>query len=350
MDKQQLLAAALAVTAFAAPQFAQAQEKIVSFYGLLDVNLAHEKAGKLSRTGLDHSELNGTRFGVKGSAPLAGTMKAVYVLEGGFDTGTGKSEQSSTLLGRQVYAGIEGAYGRLTAGRQYSPAFVAIDPFEATGGADRSAGMLHRKSGSVKRGYEVRFDNMIKYRSPEFAGFSVDLGYWTGKENSSDNSEVRNEGSGNGIAALYKSGALSGSLVSQTYYTNQTGGKAATHGGALAYDFGLLKAFALYTEDHESGTQGTGKARSYSVGAELPLSAEDTVTLAFGSRDERGEAAAEDATGASVYYLRALGKDTTAYAGYSRLDNRSTADYGWNLTPAAGTDPAVLMVGMRQRF
>ncbi|HET6720941.1 MAG TPA: porin, partial [Rhodocyclaceae bacterium] len=83
MDKQQLLAAALAVTAFAAPQFAQAQEKIVSFYGLLDVNLAHEKAGKLSRTGLDHSELNGTRFGVKGSTPLAGTMKAVYVLEGG---------------------------------------------------------------------------------------------------------------------------------------------------------------------------------------------------------------------------------------------------------------------------
>lgn len=350
MQRKQVLAAALVAAAVAAPLATQAQEKSVSFYGLLDVNLAHEKAGEKSRIGLDHSELNGTRFGVKGSTPLYGNLKGVFVLEGGFDTGTGKSEQGSTLLGRQVFAGIEGGFGRVTAGRQYSPAFVAIDPFEATGGADRSAGMLHRKSGSVKRGYEVRFDNMIKYRSPEFAGFTVDAGYWAGKENSSDNNDVRNEGSGAGIAALYKKGALSGSLVTQSYYTDQTGGKAATHGAALAYDFGVLKAYALYTEDRESGTQGSGKAKSYAVGAEIPLTAADTVTVIYGSRDESGEAAVEDATGASVYYLRALGKETTLYAGYSRLDNKGTADYGWNLTPAAGKDPSVLMFGVRQKF
>lgn len=350
MHRNQLLAATFAAITVAVPLAAQAQEKSVTFYGLFDVNLAREKAGNLSRNGLDHSELNGTRFGVKGNMPLSGGLKGLVVLEGGFDTGTGKSEQSSTLLGRQAFAGIEGAYGRITAGRQYSPAFVAIDPFEPTGGADRSAGMLHRKSGSVKRGYEVRFDNMIKYRSPEFAGLSVDAGYWTGKENSSDKSDVRNEGSGAGLALLYKKGTLSASLVSQSYYTDQTGGKAATNGGALAYDFGLLKAYALYTQDRESGTQGSGEAESFTVGAEIPLTAVDSLMIAYGSRDESGEAAAEDATGASLYYLHALGKETTLYAGYSRLNNKGLADYGWNLTPAAGTDPSVLMVGLRQKF
>lgn len=345
------IAAGFAAAAAAPLHAAEDNNKKATFYGLIDVNLAYESAGNLKRRGLDHSELNGSRFGVKGSIGLDSNLSAIYVLEGGFDPGTGNSEQSKTLLGRQVYAGLEGGWGRLTAGRQYSPAFVALDPFEATGSSDRSAGMLHRKSGSVSRGYQVRFDNMLKYRSPEFAGFSVDAGYWLGKENSSENADVRNEGSGAGLTALYKNGPFAASLTTQSYYVDATGGKASTHGGGISYDLGVAKLYALVSQDKESGTAGTGKATSYAVSAEFRATKVDTIAVSYGSRDEKNEAGVEDATGWSLYYLHDLPQGaTTLYAAYTHLANKEGANYGFNLTPAAGDDPTVVMVGVRHKF
>ncbi|HOI51982.1 MAG TPA: porin, partial [Azonexus sp.] len=136
------------------PILAQAQSN-VTIFGLLDVNLAQERANGLKRNALDTSELNGSRLGFKGSEDMGNGLKAIFMLESAvaIDTGT------STGFTRQSYLGLEGSFGRVTFGRQYSPAFVAIDPYEATGSSDRSAGMLHRKSGSVARGYQVRFDN-----------------------------------------------------------------------------------------------------------------------------------------------------------------------------------------------
>lgn len=344
------LAGALA-TLSSTPARAADDARSITFYGIVDVNVARERAGSQARTGLDHGELNGTRFGVKGAMPLDSGLKALIVLEGGFDPGTGDSEQDKTLLGRQAFAGIEGDWGRITAGRQYSPAFVALDPYEATGAADRSAGMLHRsRDGAVEPGYRSRFDNMVKYRSPDFSGFSMDLGYWFGEENSSADANERKEETGAGLAGLYSNKSFSASLVTQSYYVDKTGGKATTHGAAVAYDFGPVKAYALYSQDKESRTAGAGRAKSFTISAELRATSVDTVALSYGSRDERGAADAEDATGWSAYYLHELPKGTTLYAAYSRLTNKDAANYGFNLTPAAGEDPSVVMIGFRHKF
>lgn len=342
--KHSIKLAALAV-ACATPALVQAQSN-VTIYGLIDVNIAQERASGIKRNAMDTSELNGSRLGFRGSEDLGNGLKAIYTLEAAVAADTGTSSGYT----RQSFVGLEGSFGRVTLGRQYSPAFVAIDPYEATGSSDRSAGMLHRKTGSVARGYQVRFDNMIKYRSPDMAGFSVDAGYWTGNENVSDDSDVRRQGRGYGLTGIYKNGPLSASVTTQSYYSNSTGGRSTTHGLGASYDLGVAKLYALYTQDRESGSQGSGKARSYAVGAEIPVSAAGTVAVSYGNRNESGEANTEDASGASIYYMHNLSKRTTLYTAYSQINNRGDADYGFNITPDAGDNVRVIMAGVRHKF
>lgn len=92
-------------------------------------------------------------------------------------------------------------WGLIRFAPRYSPGFVAIDPIDSTGSADRSVGLLSRKAGGVRQAYEVRFDDMLKYRSPAMKGFSVDAGYWF-DERSSDDASARREGDGFGVAGL----------------------------------------------------------------------------------------------------------------------------------------------------
>ncbi|NMG75440.1 porin [Aromatoleum diolicum] len=354
MHRKTLPATVIAL-ALATPLAAQAQSPApsnsnVTIYGLIDINLAVERAGSQRRTGVDHSELNGTRFGFRGSEDLGNGLKAIFTMEGGFDPSAGGSEQGGRLFGRQSFVGLEGGWGRVTLGRQYSPAFVAIDPFDATGSADRSPGLLSRKAGSVRPAYEVRFDNMVKYRSPEFAGFSADVGYWLGEKNGSS-SDARREGNGWGIAGLYKNGPIAGSLVTQSMQRDATGGKVRTDGLGFSYDFGPVKAYLAYTRDKESGSQGDGKARTYDIGAEIKAGPQGTVAISYANRNESEDAAGEDAHGWSVYYLHDLSKRTTLYTGYSQLTNKDNANYAiGNLTPAAGDDPRVVMAGIRHKF
>ncbi|MCC4114558.1 porin [Aromatoleum toluclasticum] len=347
---KKIIAAAIAALV-AVPFVAQAQSASnVTIYGLLDLNLAREWAGDEERVGVDHGELNGSRLGFKGSEALGGDLNAIFTIESGFDPSTGTAEQGGRLFGRQSFVGLESAtWGRLTLGRQYSPAFVAIDPFDATGAADRSPGLLVRKTGGIKPAYETRFDNMVKYRSPSFSGLEFDLGYWLGEKRG--NGDAMKEGNGHGITALYKNGALAASLVTQSVYRNATGGRVRTSGGGLAYDFGFVKPYLAYTQDKESGSVGSGKARTFDIGAEIRVTGTDTVALSYAKRDESNDVAAEDAHGWSAYYMHDLSKRTTLYAAYSQLTNKDNANYALgNLTPAAGDDPRVVMAGIRHRF
>ncbi|TVO68377.1 porin [Denitromonas ohlonensis] len=343
------IAAILATTALGLPGLVHAEAN-VTIYGLIDLNLSYEKAGNQKYTGVASSELNGSRIGFKGTEDLGNGLKALFVLETGFDPDTGATGQGGRQFGRQSFVGLEGRWGKVMLGRQYSPAFDALDPFEATGGADRTAGLLHRKTGSVARGYETRFDNMIKYRSPSFGGFSAEVGYWTGAENTGPDEDTRKQGRGYGVTGLYKNGPFAAAVTTQTYYTNSTGGQASTHGIAGAYDFTVAKAYLLYSQDRESGSQGTGKAHSYALGAEIPVSAAGTLAISYGARDESNEAGAEDASGWSLYYMHSLSKRTTLYTAFSHISNKGNANYAWSTTPAAGDDPSVVMAGIRHRF
>ena len=346
---QRLSAPVLMAAALAAPALALAQSN-VTVYGLVDLNVSYEKSGIQRYEGVGHGELNGSRLGFRGTEDLGKAGRALFVLESGFDPSTGLAEQGGRLFGRQSFVGLENGLGRITLGRQYSPAFTALDPFDATGNADRSAGLLIRKAGAVKPAYEVRFDNMIKYRSPKLAGVELEAGYWFG-EKAAATSTARKEGDGHGITLLYANAAFAGALTTQGVQRDATGGKVRTDGFGVSYDFGIVKPYFAWSQDKESGTVGNGKARTWDLSAEIRLSPADTVAISYADRDESDGAASEDASGWSAYYMRSLSKRTTLYAGYSHLGNEDGANYAiGNLKPAAGDSHRVMMAGMRHRF
>ena len=79
---------ALAAVSAAAGAFAQSN---VTIYGLIDLNLSHERSGDQRYQGVHHGELNGSRLGFRGNEDLGNGIKAVFVLEQGFNIDVGTS-------------------------------------------------------------------------------------------------------------------------------------------------------------------------------------------------------------------------------------------------------------------
>ena len=86
--------AALALTAPIAA-VAQAQSNI-TIYGLIDMNLGYERSGDQRHEGIDHGELNGSRLGFRGTEDLGEGLKALFVLESGYDPSRGTPADGST--------------------------------------------------------------------------------------------------------------------------------------------------------------------------------------------------------------------------------------------------------------
>ena len=55
---------------------------------------------------LYQGNLQGSRWGLKGTEDLGGGLKAIFQLENGFDVNNGKLGQGGLLFGRQAYVGL----------------------------------------------------------------------------------------------------------------------------------------------------------------------------------------------------------------------------------------------------
>ncbi|TDN62447.1 porin [Paraburkholderia sp. BL10I2N1] len=153
----------------------------VTLYGLLDesiqyVNNATPHGGALWQ--MYGGNLQGNRWGMKGTEDLGGGLKAIFQLESGFDINTGRSNQGGRLFGRQAYVGMtHDAYGTLTAGRQYDPVVDMVQPL--TG--DNYFGSTFATPGDVDNNdNSSRTNSAIKYVSPLFAGFQFEGMYALG--------------------------------------------------------------------------------------------------------------------------------------------------------------------------
>ncbi|MGT2476831.1 porin [Paraburkholderia terrae] len=136
---------------------------MVTLYGLIDQGLEYVNnvaKGKNATTNA-YRMGDGTAtsyFGIRGSEDLGGGTKAIFDLQGGFMPSNGTSRQGGRLFGRQSYVGLDGKFGRLTFGRQYTMRFFAtsfINPF-GTG----AQGLTTLDNGIAN----ARADNSVSYR------------------------------------------------------------------------------------------------------------------------------------------------------------------------------------------
>jgi predicted porin len=169
------------------PAWAQDEEdgkaagaSMVTIYGLIDQGFEYVNnvaKGKSATTNVFRTG-DGTAtsyFGIRGSEDLGGGTKAIFDLQGGFMPSNGTSRQGGRLFGRQSYVGLDGKFGRLTFGRQYTMRFYAtsfINPF-GTG----AQGLTTLDNGIAN----ARADNSISYRY--FLGdFEAGVNYSFGRD------------------------------------------------------------------------------------------------------------------------------------------------------------------------
>jgi predicted porin len=177
LNKKVLTAATLAVFATAA----HAQSS-VTLYGLIDAGISYVNN---SKTATGHDNLfkyddgvsQGSRWGLRGTEDLGGGLKALFVLESGFNSGNGTLGQGGALFGRQAYVGLsKDGIGSLTFGRQYSFSTDYLGGNYSTGG-QTVAGNYAYHINDVDQLTSSRINNAVKFSSANFAGLTFGAMY-----------------------------------------------------------------------------------------------------------------------------------------------------------------------------
>ena len=141
----------------------------VSLYGIVEdgfIYTNNQKGGSVVQA--TTGQTNTSRWGMTGAEDLGGNYKAVFTLENGFDTSTGKLGQNGRLFGRSSFVGIAAPFGTITAGRQYEPLSQYVG---ALSSAIRWAGWTGAHPGDVDNMQStIRFDNSVQYASPNLSG------------------------------------------------------------------------------------------------------------------------------------------------------------------------------------
>ncbi|WP_027794766.1 porin [Paraburkholderia acidipaludis] len=182
MKKKTLIFAAAAA---AVAGSAQAQSS-VTLYGLVDAGLTyvsnevngnsqvqpdgHVTGGK-AMIGMTSSNVQPSRWGLRGAEDLGGGLKAVFTLESGFNVMNG-STVTSSLFNRQAFVGLSSSdYGTLTLGRQYDSMVDYVAPLSATGSWGGTYFAHPGDDDNLNSTFSI--NNSVKYQSANYAGFSL---------------------------------------------------------------------------------------------------------------------------------------------------------------------------------
>ncbi|CAN0623760.1 general bacterial porin, GBP family [Burkholderia multivorans] len=276
------LSLAVAICSAFAASAANAQSS-VTLYGLIDAGITYTN-NVANPTGSNHGSgrvafksgnISGSRFGLRGSEDLGGGLKAVFLLENGFDVGNGTLGQNSRLFGRQAYVGLSANdYGTVTMGRQYDSMVDFVAPLSGTAGSFGDAGFAHVYDNDNLQ-HSIRLNNSVKFTSVDYAGFKFGGVY--AFSNSTDFAVNRAYSVGasynNGplrLAAAYlqingsngtnTSGSVDSVEIGKVSGTigNLTADVQRTVGGGVGYTFGPAAVNFVYTHSQFQNTTAFG--------------------------------------------------------------------------------------------
>lgn len=232
----------------------------VTLYGIVDTGLiyTHTKnedgntSVKQDSFALESGVSSASRFGIKGTEDLGNGLKVGFKLENGFSADSGVLNQDNRLFGREASVSIYGDFGTLSMGRMggvasaagtYDIVFATADAFD--GGDNHVFGFATSD----------RYDNMVTYQTPKFAGMQATVQYSFNEDSKKD---THREGSA--AVNRYASAALTGDFGAlqtvvayefQNYESNDEKGTALNHDdGNIVYlggnyDCGFAKTFVM---------------------------------------------------------------------------------------------------------
>jgi predicted porin len=334
----------VAILVAATPLFAVAQTT-VQVYGILDAAVSSQDTGgpEGRTTVINSGNQSSSRFGFRGTEDLGNGLKAIFNLEAGASIDTGNAD--SALFGRRAVVGLEGGFGSLTLGREYSPIAAIAAATDAFGQGFYGSNLSAFTTNRLTR----RLSNSVNYKSQSWNGFKLLAAYSAGEVTTPNTPS----GDLKGVGAEYALGSL---YVGAAYHqiNRIAAGKDKESAVGAAYKFDQLGGFELKANWMEADREGTpSKYKQANVGGSMPFGAHRVyVNL---QQQKQGNAKGESWALAWSY---SLSKRTNLYASYASLDNNSTGVFGLNssstaVAPAAtllGADPSVLSLGLRHSF
>ena len=161
----------------------------VTLYGKIDGGLNYQhvskdaqdaKTGHVSSSNSDSFEArsgqnSGSRFGLKGTEQISDGLTVGFQLENGFDSDTGKLGQGDRIFGREARVYVTTDFGEIGFGRM-GGIDSGLGSYDLVGDASVFGTGWGDKTGAMSlffKGKSDRYDNMITYKSPEFAGLTL---------------------------------------------------------------------------------------------------------------------------------------------------------------------------------
>ena len=384
--KKSLLALA-ALGTFAGAAHAQSS---VTLYGIVDAGFAYNNNSgghKLYETSAGN--LQGDRWGLRGTEDLGGGLKALFVLENGFNAFTGKLGQGGDEFGRQAYVGIGSTqFGTVTLGRQYDSVVDYTGAFEV--GSQWASFYAAHPGDLDNMNNSNRVNNSIKYASANYSGitfgglyslggvagqfnrnqiFSGGIGYAQGPLTlGAGYLNVKNPNFsffGNTATASATATNMSGSTVYSGYASAKTQ-QVISAGGA--YAFGPATVGATYSNTQfkdlgQTAVTGTGQTTSgsakfhnaelnfkYQLTPALLLGAAYDYTKGYGVNDAKYH---QGVLGADYFlskrtdlyvdaiYQHASGTDSTGKTAVANING---------LSASATSNQVAAVVGIRHKF
>lgn len=328
--KTAVLALALAA---AIPAVAHAQTNI-RLNGSIDVaveSLNDDANGGESDLKVTNGIWAGSRLAVVGTEELGGGLKGIFNIEHRLSPDTGTVTSGAIFWAGQSWVGLQGGFGAIRLGRQYTPMFRALAPGDLTGYSwyNNSVGLA---------GTQVRFANDISYQSPSLGGFTLHAAYVAGEAGVAANGFDDKLGDALGIAGVGAFGPInfglgyhkidSGDLPGADDITEIGASVGAKFGG---FGVGLSGA---QTED-VTGNKRKAYYANFSAGF-----GPGTVYLVL-KRDDQG-LDDSDNDGIGLTYSHGLSKRTFLYAslGYNKIEQPTGDDI----------KPKSLALGIRHFF
>ena len=151
----------------------------ITIYGLLDTAVEHINHVGATGSGLTRIPSNAgnipSRLGFRGREDLGGGISAQFVLEMGIAPDSGVLNQGGRGFGRQSFVGLNGPWGQVGLGRQYTMLFWSMHDADVIGPG------MHSIANFDSYFPNARADNAISYKGT-FSGLTLGMTYSFGRD------------------------------------------------------------------------------------------------------------------------------------------------------------------------
>jgi predicted porin len=323
--KKSLLALAV-LGAFAGAASAQSS---VTMYGRVDLSIGKGPGTSAKQM----ANGSGSRLGMRGVEDLGGGMKALFNIEHRFNADTGAQSNAQRFWTGRSIVGLEGGFGQVVLGREYTTAFLqsqlVADPWgwDTVVSGTLGNGLNNAITGGAIA--TVRNDSSLTYR---IAAGGVTFG--------AQIAEATDQGGFNNTAKKPFNFAVSyaGGPLTAGFGYEKTGAEAAAAAKwttfNLAYNFGAFKLGGLIGKGN---TAANNDHQSYLLTATAPLGAGEFRGSYGQLKNKTANVVAAKGFGLGYHY--SLSKRSTLYF-----------DLAQNKAPAITTSKTGYDVGIKHNF